>query len=233
MTVFSSPAFRDLLARLFDEATRADAPMRERLSRLSESERAVLFARAHDNDPYMAGKMFYMLLYAQAVGVAVAVGALWRAVGANSRIRIAPAIPWTMVIAALIFVARPLAGAPKSLTVGKHPATSLELEAAGRWAREHVDARCVEYLVGDDNTAYWLHLAVLGNPRRGSRTGDNTTYELTPALVRWLTPGRLPFAIADLRVIPTDIRETSEIVAQFGPAAVIKRKGPSSCGPNP
>src|SRR5262249_12266542 len=34
-----------------------------------------LFAQAHGNEPYMARKMFYMLLYAQAVGVAVAVGA--------------------------------------------------------------------------------------------------------------------------------------------------------------
>ena len=188
-----------------------------------------LFARARGNDPYMARKMFYMLLYAQAIGVAVAVDTVWRAVGMQKRFG-SVVIPWVMTIAALMFVARPLAGAPKSLNVGKHPATSLELEEAGKWAREHLNARCVEYLVGDDNTAYWLHLAVLGNPRRGSRTADNATYELTPALVRWLTPGGLPYAIADLRVIPTDIKSASEIVAQFGSAAVIKRTGPSSCG---
>jgi hypothetical protein len=179
----------------------------------------------------MARKMFYMLLYAQAVGVAMTVGTLWRAFrGAKSRSRSVTAVAWALAAAALFFVARPLAGAPKSLIVAKHPATSLELEEAGKWAREHVDSHCVEYLVADDNTAYWLHLAVLGNPRRGSRTGDNATYELTPALVRWLTPGGLPYAIVDLRVIPTDIRDASEIVARFGPAAVIARKGPSSCG---
>lgn len=190
-----------------------------------------LFARARGNDPYMARKMFYMLLYAQAVGVAMTVGTLWRAFrGAKSRSRSVTAVAWALAAAALFFVARPLAGAPKSLIVAKHPATSLELEEAGKWAREHVDSHCVEYLVADDNTAYWLHLAVLGNPRRGSRTGDNATYELTPALVRWLTPGGLPYAIVDLRVIPTDIRDASEIVARFGPAAVIARKGPSSCG---
>jgi hypothetical protein len=143
------------------------------------------------------------------------------------------AVAWATAVAALLLVARPLAGAPKSLIVAKHPATSLELEEAGKWTREHVDPHCVEYLVGDDNTAYWLHLAVLGNPRRGSRTGDNATYELTPALVRWLTPGGLPYAIADLRVIPTDIGDASEVVTQFGRAVIIKRKGASSCDASP
>jgi hypothetical protein len=189
-----------------------------------------MFARARGNDPYMARKMFYIFLYGQAVGVAVLIGNLWRAiVSAKYRSSSLTALAWAIAVSALLFVARPLAGAPKSLIVAKHPATSLELEEAGKWARAHVDPHCIEYLVGDDNTAYWLHLAVLGNPRRGSRTGDNATYELTPALVRWLTPGGFPYAIADLREIPTDIRDASEIVAQFGHSAVIKRNGPSSC----
>jgi hypothetical protein len=190
-----------------------------------------LFARGRGNDPYMARKMFYIFLYAQAIGVAVTVGNLWRVIATWERqsMRL-PAVAWALAAGALLFVARPLAGAPKSLIVAKHPATSLELEEAGTWTREHVDPHCVEYLVGDDNTAYWLHLAVLGNPRRGSRTADNATYELTPALVRWLTPGGLPYAIADLRVIPTDIGDASEVVTQFGRAVIIRRKGPSSCG---
>jgi hypothetical protein len=191
-----------------------------------------LFARSRSNDPYMARKMFYMLLYPQAVGVAVAVGAIWQWV-TRSRRRVPGSVAWAVAAVAFVVVARPLIGAPRSLTVARHPATSLELEQAGKWARDHVDPHCVEYLVGDDNTAYWLHLAVLGNPRRGARTGDNATYELTPALVRWLTPGGLPYAIADLRVLPTDIKDTADIIAQFGPAAVIKRKGASSCGSNP
>jgi hypothetical protein len=198
-----------------------------------------LVAHARNNDPYMAKKMFYMLLYSQAVGVAITVGTIWRMVGpAQGADYEGPAkaghyVPTAIAIVALFVVARPLVGAPKSLIVAKHPATSLELEQAGKWAREHVDPHCVEYLVGDDYTAYWLHLSVLGNPRRGARTADNATYELTPALVRWLTPGGLPYAIADLRALPTDIKDTADIVAQFGPAAVIKRKGASSCVQNP
>src|SRR5262245_538725 len=200
-----------------------------------------LFARSRSNDPYMARKMFYMLLYPQAVCVPVAVGAVWRVLARASHLRqgyggqetghyVLKVIPWVMAAGALVFVARPLVGAPRSLSVAKRRATSSELEQAGKWAREHVDPHCVEYLVGDDNTAYWLHLAVLGNPRRGSRTADNATYELTPALVRWLTPDGLPYAIADLRVLPADIKGTANIVAQFGPAAVIKRRGSALCG---
>jgi hypothetical protein len=190
------------------------------------------FARARGNDPYMARKMFYLLLYPQAVGVALTVGTLWKGLAFFSPAKAGPHVrfAWALALIAAIFVARPLAGAPKSLIVAKHPATSIELEQAGKWVREHADPHCVEYLVGDDNTAYWLHLAVLGNPRRGARTGDNATYELNPALVRWLTPGGLPYAIADLRVVPTDIKNASVIVAQFGSAAVIKRQGPSACG---
>jgi hypothetical protein len=137
---------------------------------------------------------------------------------------------WAAVALSAILLARPLAMAPRSLVVAKHPATSLELEQAGQWILEHADPGCVEYLVGDDDTAYWLHLAVLGNPRRGARTGDNATYELTPALVRWLTPGGWPYAIADLRAIPSDIRSGAVIAAQFGSVAVIKRQSAESCG---
>src|SRR5262249_27652482 len=131
-------------------------------------------ARSRSNDPYMARKMFYLLLYPQAVGVAIAIGSAWQLV-TRPRRSASDSIAWAIAVVALVLVARPLIGAPRSLSVAKHPATSPELEQAGKWAREHVDRHCVEYLVSDDNTAYWLHLAVLGNPRRGSRTGDNAT----------------------------------------------------------
>src|SRR5262249_54814348 len=37
-----------------------------------------VFARSRGNDPYMARKMFYLLLFPQAVGVAIAVGTAWK-----------------------------------------------------------------------------------------------------------------------------------------------------------
>jgi hypothetical protein len=190
-------------------------------------------ARWRSNVPYMALKMFYLLLPAQAVGVALAIGTLWRASFATFRMAAlqsrASNGAWAAVAIVSVLVARPLLGAPQSLIVGHHPATSLALEQAGDWVRDHVPIKCVEYLVNDDETAYWLHLAVLGNPRQGPRTLDNATYELTPALVRWLTPGGLPYAIADLPALPADIRAELDIVQQFGTAAVVRRRGPSIC----
>ena len=71
------------------------------------------------------------------------------------------------------------------------PVVSNELFAAGLWARTHVPVGCVDYLVGNEYTAYWLHLAVLGNPRISSRTGDDDTFLTQPSMARWLAP-RLP-----------------------------------------
>ncbi len=225
-----------------------------------------LATRQH-NVPYMALKMFYVLLCAQAVGVAVALGELWRGlqrflptgsppprggtatatVPSASHQRLAqestrqtslptsrqttrPAtLAWLSVVCVALVVARSLAGAPKALRLDIQPAVSRSLALAGEWARAHVPPQCVEYLVGDDETAYWLHLAVLGNPRMSPRTGNNDTYELTPALVRWLTPGGLPYAIADLPALPRDIREELDVIASFDSAAVVKRRGLASC----
>jgi hypothetical protein len=183
----------------------------------------------HSNEPYMALKMFYLLLYPQAAGVSLAVATVTVRLKPDTTYVNANAVAWILVALAVFFVGRPLAHAPDGLIVAQHPAASLALEQAGEWARAHVPFKCVEYLVGDDETAYWLHLAVLGNARQGQRTGDNATYELTPTLVRWLTPGGLPYAIADLPALPTGVRDELDIVAQFGTAAGARRRAPSAC----
>jgi hypothetical protein len=87
----------------------------------------------------------------------------------------------------------------------------------------------VEYIVGDDDTAYWLHLAVLGNRRMSARTADDSTFVARDAIVRWINPGGLPFAVADLEIIPRDVLEGSDELARFGSAVVIKRRGPAEC----
>ena len=193
--------------------------------------------------PYMALKMFYLLLYPQAVAAALMVAVFWRAivsvlVGAakvlNVR-RFERAWLVEIVLASLLVarigvaVAKPLAGAPRSLTLLRHPAVSAPLEQAGQWARANVPPSCVEYLVDNDETAYWLHLAVLGNPRIDARSVDVTTYQPGPAMIRWLTPGGLPYAIADLNTIPRGVRDKLDVVAGFGTAVVAKRRGSSSC----
>jgi hypothetical protein len=181
----------------------------------------------------MALKMFYLFLWPMVGCAIVAVGDAW-AVGATlyrshqRRVALERVASWAMVAIAFVLAARPLWREPRLLHP-RPPAISAPLYAAGGWARANLPPACIEYLVGDDETAYWLHLAVLGNPRVWDRTGDNATYEPTGAVIRWLTPGGLPYAIADLPALPRDVREELEIVRQFGPAAIVRRKGPSSC----
>lgn len=190
--------------------------------------------------PYMALKMFYLLLRPMTVCAGVAVVALWqlswssvRSVrGDRASAKTEARSVWLMLGVLLMLVAWPLWRAPSSLHP-KPPAVSAPLFEAGMWARDNLPVGCVEYLVGDDETAYWLHLAVLGNPRISDRTGDNSTYEPQDAVVRWLTPNGLPYAIADLTALSRDVRNDLEIVRAFGTAAVVKRRGPSTCAALP
>jgi hypothetical protein len=112
------------------------------------------------------------------------------------------------------------------------PTISEPLLQAGQWARAHVNPGCVDYLVADGYSAYWLHLAVLGNARSASRSIDNDTYEPRAAIIRWIEPGGLPYAIVeDFSALPKDIRDSVDVVARFGPAAVVQRRGAAACGP--
>jgi hypothetical protein len=111
----------------------------------------------------------------------------------------------------------------------RRPVLSEDLAAAGQWARAHVPVDCVDYLVGNEYTAYWLHLAVLGNPRISARTGDDATFLTQPSMERWLVPGGLRYAIANLAILPAEIRREVDVVQQAGQAAVIERRGPATC----
>jgi hypothetical protein len=196
----------------------------------------VVATRGGAPQPYMALKMFYLLLWPMAACGVMAIGEAWHAAttltgfapdtGASRHREVAAA--WLLAAVLLIVVARPLAKSPRLLHP-LPPATSMPLYDAGRWARAHLSPGCVEYLVGDDETAYWLHLAVLGNPRMSGRTGDNSTYEPKDAVVRWLTANGLPYAIADLPALPRDVRDELDVVQPFGTAAVVKRRGPAAC----
>jgi hypothetical protein len=49
--------------------------------------------------------------------------------------------------------------------------------------------------------------------------------------VRWIHPEGLPFAIAgDFDALPKDIRTSVDVIERFGPAAVVRRRGASTCG---
>jgi hypothetical protein len=181
-------------------------------------------ARANGADaPYLTLKTIYLAIYPLAVGGAIAASAVG-ARFARGGVSFGRA-SWLLVALALIPVARLVRATPRPM-----PVVSVDLLDAGRWARSHVPPACVDYLVADDDSAYWLHLVVLRNPRSTARSLASETFEPQKAVVRWILPGGLPYAIvSDLESLPRDIRTTVDTLARFGRAAVIKRRGESSC----
>jgi hypothetical protein len=211
---------------------------------------AVLFIaakRSGADRPYLALKMLYLLIYPLSVGAAVAltyVGRAFKGRGAGgpesaalqlpaagpsrpsrlSRLS-SPLAAWTIVAALIAAVGRGLLEEPRPQRVVSTP-----MYLAGQWARANLPPACIDYLVQDDDSAYWLHLAVLGNARQTDRTRDPATFEPKQALIRWIQPEGLPFAIADnFETLPKDIRTSVDVVRRFGPAAVVKRHGRSTC----
>jgi hypothetical protein len=185
---------------------------------------AVARAGAADT-PYLALKMLYLAPYPIAVAASLALATAWAAVVPDRHRR------WAWALLALLGTVsiRPLAGAPRS-----RPIVSQGAYEAGLWARAILPPGCVNYFTADSNAAYWLHVAVLGNLRASPRTAERDTFEETSAVVRWILPGGLPYAIAeDFSALPRDVRETVDVVSRFGPAAVIKRRGATSCADAP
>ena len=191
---------------------------------------AALYVAAKSNGaevPYMAIKMAYLIVYLLAIAAAVAVA---RGTALITRwtgpFRWSAWLPWGIAIVAIAVVAVQAIAyrLPK-------PTVSVSLYEAGRWARDHIEPACVEYIVGPPDGAYWVHLAVLGNPRMSARTADDSTFEARDAIVRWIKPGGLPYAIADLGILPRDVLESSDELARFGSAVVIKKRGPTTCTP--
>jgi hypothetical protein len=126
---------------------------------------------------------------------------------------------WILATLLLILVARPALTAPRVI-----PAVDLDLYEAGKWTRANVGQTCVDYLVADAETAYWLHLAVLGNPRATDRMIEIDRYDPRAAAGPWITSEGRSHAIADLRLLPDEVRSNVDVIAQYGSAAVIRRK---------
>jgi hypothetical protein len=182
--------------------------------------------------PYMALKMTFLLIYPLAVAAALTLAWVWTVVQVRLKLSrptssdgVSRTLAWTFVAILAIAIARPLVAAPRP-----KPIVSTPLYVAGGWARANVAPGCVDYLVNNLYTAYWLHLSVLGNARAAPRSGDDNTYQPRQTLNRWILGGGVPHAIAeDFEGLPKDIRASVDVVARFGPAAVVKRRGPSSC----
>lgn len=163
--------------------------------------------------PYMAFKMVYLAIYPAAVVAAVALGHL------RSNL-----IGWILASALVLMAVRPALTAPRPL-----PVVDLDLYDAGRWVRANVGQTCVDYLVGDAETAYWLHLAVLGNPRSSARMEEMDRYQPRAAVGPWITGDGRGYAIAEARTLPDEVRARVELAKQFGNALVIKRAGAVTC----
>jgi hypothetical protein len=166
--------------------------------------------------PYMAIKMMYLAVYPMVAAAILAVTSLAR----TGRAMAIPAI----VLAALSVSAAWGLKAPS-------PVVSRDLWAVGSWARENLPPACIDYLVGNEYTAYWLHLAVLGNPRADARSSDDNTYLTQPSFSRWLVnDGGVPYAIARPSILPAEIRERTRVLHREGDAWVIARSGdPQPC----
>ena len=179
--------------------------------------------------PYLAIKMGYLVIYPLAVCAAITISMLWSSTaGRIGGGRIETAAASATVAALCLLIAR--AAFP---VTRQKPTVSEPLYLAGRWARDRVpDPACVDYIVTDNHTAYWLHLAVLGNRRMSPRTADDRTFDPREQIIRWINPGGLPYAVADLAAVPKDILSENDELARFGSAVVIKRRGSASqCEP--
>ena len=81
-----------------------------------------------------------------------------------------------------------------------------------------------------DSTSYWLHHAVLGNPSVPPAGAAAPVFVYRAALVRALSRTSLPVAIADLSLIPKEVREDLDVLAQFGQIVVGRRRSTTGCG---
>ena len=176
--------------------------------------------------PYLAYKMMYLAIYPLAVLGGVAFGRLLA--GADARAVTSPRAQfagWVVAAILMVTIVRPAFREPRGV-----PIVSTDLYEAGQWARDNVGAACMDYLVADANTAYWLHFAVLGNARASARTAEVDRYDPRAAIGHWITADQAQgFAIVDQRLLPDEVRSRVEEIARFGSAAVIARPGASRC----
>ena len=161
------------------------------------------------------------------VGAAVAIAGVWRIVVRTLRLSgpRSSRLAWALAAIVAIAVARPLAAMPRPRPV----VTEAVLNAA-TWAQSQMPPACIDYLTVDLYTAYWLHLAVFTQPRASGRALNDDTFDTRKSLERWILATGLPLGVTDdFEALPRDIRTNVDVLQRFGPAAVVKRRGPSAC----
>lgn len=165
---------------------------------------------------YMAYKMGSLAVYPLAIFGSLAL----HAVVSRTALPVQTAIGWMMATVMVIATVRPALNAPHQV-----PVVSLDLYDAGRWLCANVGAGCADYLVGSADTAYWLHLAVLGNPRAEVRTAEIDRFDSRQVIGEWVASGGRGDAVADLRLLPDEVRRNVQVIKKFGQAAGVRRPG--------
>jgi hypothetical protein len=170
---------------------------------------------------YLGFKTVHLLVYAMVMLAGLGLAAAWRWLSSaapqawrTSPARAAWVVP-AMVVAALL--RSDLPAAPLSSPLAE------PVYRAGQWARTHVPANCVDYLVPHWLTAYWLHIDVLGNARASARV-NNTTYDFRQTMGQWIGSGSMQYAVVeDWDLVPREARDRMRVLAQHGAAAVVER----------
>lgn len=166
--------------------------------------------------PYMAYKMGYLAIYPLAILGALAIHLPF----SRSAVSVRSAAGWVVATVMTITVVQPAINVPRLV-----PVVSLDLYNAGRWMRTNVGPGCADYLVGSADTAYWLHLAVLGNSRSSARTAEIDRFEPRQVMGQWVAGLGQGHAVVDLGLLPEEVRSRVEVMAEFRSAAVIRRSG--------
>lgn len=161
--------------------------------------------------PYMALKMIYVAIYPAAVLAAIGLGACVNV----APLRVQRALATALAVGALVVAVVALRGTrvPPSIA-------SLDLARAGAWARDHVPPSCVDYIVRDAEQAYWLHLAVLGQPRAEARIAEFDTYTANDAAGRWIEGRNRRYGIALRALLPGEVLQRVDVLREAGTAIV-------------
>lgn len=170
---------------------------------------------------YLGFKTMHLLVYGMVTLAGIGLAIIWRAMADLARAdwrtqadRAAWVVPVLVVVALL---RSDLPRAPLS-----SPLTS-PVQHAGQWARANLPPNCLDYLVPQWVTAYWLHIDVLGNARASARV-ETDPYDFRRALGPWVATGSMRYAVVeDWDRIPADARDHMRLLATFDTASVVER----------
>lgn len=175
----------------------------------------------HWNAYYLVYKMFYLLLYPMVLFAALAMGWVWYL----PERWLPPAVRkrWGTLALALPLVVLGMAQ-QRNLPSQPFSAITEPVYQVSLWAKTQLPSYCVDYLVNQWVTAYWLRVAVFGNPRAEVRTQAlvNNFHSYRDALLPEEQTAGQPFLIvSDLNMLP--FGTSFQILYQRGPAGVVRR----------